>query len=121
VLLIKNKLEKDFDLKVRVRYFLVVSKQFFGNFFLGGGGVLFIKFFGIFFKFFGNSLGILREFFEILWQFFVMDVFLDSSDFGFFWELFGNSLGNLSEFLGVVWLGASECVGVVFGRQRSEI
>ena len=47
-------------------------------------------------EFFGNSLGILWEFFGN-------------------WNFFGNSLEIVLEFFGDVWLGGFECVGVDFG------
>ena len=51
------KLERDFVLSARVRYFQVVCKQ--GGWFLG-----ILEFFGVFGGFFRNSVGTLWEFFE---------------------------------------------------------
>ena len=60
------------------------------------------NFLGIFWKFFGNSLGIGN------WKFYW-------NSLGILREFFENSVGIVLEFFGDVWLGGSECVGVDFG------
>ena len=72
------------------------------------------NFWGFFLEFCWNSLRIFREFFGnssgILWEYFG-DYGWEGSDLGILRE----SFGNLLEFFGNLWLGGYECVDVDFG------